>query len=568
MAEPTPLPEQASVISVGWGRLLFAHTFPDASSVARALLDEKRDQRDIAFYVTDPQLILAEAPQDLFLDPSTTFRLPLATFEPGPAKNPIRVTPIASREELDEVNRIYAAQGMVPLDADDVWRQRGDPRFAYCVARPTGSERILGVALEVDHQRCFDDLLNSSSLWALAVDPQSELPGVGWAIVTAIAERMKSRGRDLLDLSVMQDNDAAIALYEQMGFERVPVLAIKRRNQINEPLFVPTDPTEGYNVYATIIIKEALRRGIAVEPVDRRRGFFRLVHASRRVTCHESLSDLTSAIAFCRCSDKSLTRDVLAEAGLAVPEQLALPPDSGGEPARAFLREHRAVVVKPAVGEQGAGVTVDVRDEAALADAILTARRHDDTVLLERLVEGEDVRVVVINFQVVAAAVRKPPRVSGTGRHTARDLIERLSRRRSAATEGESVIPIDAETERCLRAAGYGLDDVVPAGESVAVRKTANLHTGGTIEDVTPLLSEALRDASQRAARALEIPVVGLDLITPDVGGDRYAVIEANERPGLANHEPQPTAERFIDLLFPHTLSPTPQRRPTAGDPT
>ena len=30
-----------------------------------------------------------------------------------------------------------------------------------------------------------------------------------------------------------------------------------------------------------------------------------------------------------------------------------------------------------------------------------------------------------------------------------------------------------------------------------------------------------------------------------------YVFIEANERPGLANHEPQPTAERFIDLLFP-----------------
>jgi len=28
-----------------------------------------------------------------------------------------------------------------------------------------------------------------------------------------------------------------------------------------------------------------------------------------------------------------------------------------------------------------------------------------------------------------------------------------------------------------------------------------------------------------------------------------------NERPGLANHEPQPTAERFIDLLFPQTVS-------------
>jgi hypothetical protein len=32
-----------------------------------------------------------------------------------------------------------------------------------------------------------------------------------------------------------------------------------------------------------------------------------------------------------------------------------------------------------------------------------------------------------------------------------------------------------------------------------------------------------------------------------------YAFIEANERPGLANHEPQPSAERFIDLLFPRS---------------
>ena len=37
--------------------------------------------------------------------------------------------------------------------------------------------------------------------------------------------------------------------------------------------------------------------------------------------------------------------------------------------------------------------------------------------------------------------------------------------------------------------------------------------------------------------------------ISPD-----YAFIEANERPGLANHEPQPTAERFVDLLFPLSI--------------
>jgi hypothetical protein len=42
-----------------------------------------------------------------------------------------------------------------------------------------------------------------------------------------------------------------------------------------------------------------------------------------------------------------------------------------------------------------------------------------------------------------------------------------------------------------------------------------------------------------------------------DVYGFRIhnVIIEANERPGLANHEPQPTAERFVDLLFPQTTT-------------
>jgi len=46
---------------------------------------------------------------------------------------------------------------------------------------------------------------------------------------------------------------------------------------------------------------------------------------------------------------------------------------------------------------------------------------------------------------------------------------------------------------------------------------------------------------------------VGLDLLVGDVAGAEYVLIEANERPGLANHEPQPTAQRFVDLLFPRT---------------
>jgi hypothetical protein len=58
---------------------------------------------------------------------------------------------------------------------------------------------------------------------------------------------------------------------------------------------------------------------------------------------------------------------------------------------------------------------------------------------------------------------------------------------------------------------------------------------------------------------------VGLDLLVPDVSGNDYVMVEANECPGLANHEPQPTAERFVDLLFPLSMPTSARAAQAAG---
>jgi D-alanine-D-alanine ligase-like ATP-grasp enzyme len=163
---------------------------------------------------------------------------------------------------------------------------------------------------------------------------------------------------------------------------------------------------------------------------------------------------------------------------------------------------------------------------------------------------------------VVAAAVRKPAEVIGTGEATIRELIDRQSRRRAVATGGESTIPLDDHTAQTVADHCYGLDDVLPRGEVLQVRRTANLHTGGTIHDVTARVHPSLAEAAVRTAQTIGIPVVGVDLLVEDVEGPEHVVIEANERPGLANHEPQPVVERFVDLLFPQTRS-----RPVAWKP-
>ncbi len=542
-----------AVIDCGWGRLIFAHTFTDLDRLVETMRRERPERRDIALYLQDPHVVLAKAPQELFLDPSHTYRLWLSDYRAGRRRpRGYAVRRLRRREEAEAAVAIHARRHMVPPGIEFLMATRHSRTLSHFIAVDEATGRVVGVVSGVDHRRAFGDPENGSSLWCLAVDDQAPFAGVGENLVRTVAEHFMARGRTFLDLSVLHDNDAAIALYERLGFRRIPAFALKTKSPMNEALFMgpPPEDEARLNPYAMIIINEARRRGIACEVQDAEAGFFCLTAGGRSVACRESLSELTNAVAMSRCDDKAVTRRLLAKAGLRVPDQR---PALDAEADRAFLATHGSVVVKPARGEQGRGITVDVRDAETLERAVAAARNHCETVLLEQFVEGHDLRIVVIDYRVVAAAIRCPAEVVGDGRQTVRALIEERSRRRAAATGGESRIPLDAETERCVGAAGFGMEDVPPAGVTVRVRKTANLHTGGTIHDVTARLNPKLAVVAEEAARRIGIPVVGFDFLVPDPAGADYVIIEANERPGLANHEPQPTAERFIDLLFPHT---------------
>ncbi|MGL1833935.1 N-acetylglutaminylglutamine synthetase [Rhodocyclaceae bacterium SMB388] len=541
-----------AIIECGWGRWLPAQTWRDPARLAVELLKEGSGERDIAFYVQQPQIVVAQAPQQLFLDPSDAFRLELSGYRTGTAaRKGFTVRRLRTRSDVAAINVVYRARNMVPVDTQKVWRARASRSITYALAEERSSGEIVGVAMGLDHVEAFDDPQRGSSLWALAVAPQAAHPGIGEALVRYLAEHYQARGRAWMDVSVMHDNAQAIALYEKLGFTRIPVFAVKRRNAINEALFVgPEEGVDRLNPYARLIVDEARIRGIHVEVLDAENGYFRLTLGGRSIVCRESLSEMTTAIAMSRCQDKRVTLRLLGSTGIRVPAQAEA---SGRDAIDAFLAEHGAVVVKPVEGEQGKGISVNLTGADEVEAAIERARQFCDRVILEQYCEGQDLRIVVIDFKVVAAAVRRPPVVVGDGRSSVRALIEKQSRRRQAATGGESRIPVDDETGRCVQSQGFALDDVPPLDHRITVRNTANLHTGGTIHDVTDQLHPVLRDAAEAAARELDIPVTGLDFLVPAADEPDYVIIEANERPGLANHEPQPTAERFIDLLFPNT---------------
>jgi GNAT-family acetyltransferase (TIGR03103 family) len=542
------------VLDLGWGRLIYGQTFPDLGDIVDAFRAEESGERDICIYPRDPHVLVGLAPDELFIDPSYTYRLDLHRYRPrAELIRGVFVRTVTSQAEMEVINDIYAINGMVVGDADVMWRNHRTRAFTYLVAEDRRTGKIVGTVTGVDHRLAFGDPEGGTSLWCLAVHAQDAPPGTGEAVVRVLAERYVGRGRSYLDLSVMHDNTGAIQLYRKLGFTRVAAVCVKRKNPINTPLFAARPAgLEQLNPYARIIADEALRRGIRVEVTDPEFGELRLSVGGRTVLTLESLSEFTTAVALSRCDDKRVTRRIMERAGVRVARGVAVTEDDHAA-ATALMREVGEVVVKPARGEQGRGITVGVTDDAGLERAVAHALQFCPDVLVEELVAGDDLRVIVIDRQVVAAAVRRPAEVVGDGRNPVAELVRSTSRRRERATDGESRIPLDDTTAEVVAASGWAMDDVPPNGERIRVRRTANLHTGGTIEDVTDRLHPEIAAASVRAATELGIPVTGLDFLVPDVAGPDYVFIEANERPGLANHEPQPVAERFVDLLFPET---------------
>lgn len=318
---PSPAPGPESVVlDCGWGRLVFGNTFPDAERAADALRAEADGARDICVYLAEPHVLVARRHAELFIDPSHTYRLALPA-EIDSRLGSVEVRTLRDEADADAVNRIYAANGMLTAPVDTLVGNAGTDEFLHLVAVHTPTDTVVGTITGVDHVAVFGDPDGGSSLWCLTVDMNAAPPGTGQALLAALADRLVALGRRYVDLSVLADNTGAIRLYERLGFVRIPELFVKRKNPINEELFVApgTHGHDDLNPYAKIIAVEARRRGIGVEILDAEWGEMRLTHGGRRITMRESLSELTSAVAMSRCDDKRVTRRVLAAAGLRVP---------------------------------------------------------------------------------------------------------------------------------------------------------------------------------------------------------------------------------------------------------
>ena len=357
--------------------------------------------------------------------------------------------------------------------------------------------------------------------------------------------------------------------------EKVGVYSAKAAVRIAEALIEGTEYDLSADIQKMKEIREDVRLGpstgsIVDEAVSRDIPFLRLGRNSliqlgagvNQMRFQATITCKTSNIAVDIACNKEQTKKMLNEASIPVAKGDICYDTEDLEETIADIGY--PIVIKPLDGNHGKGASINVTNWEDAVKGLRHAKEYSRRVIVEKFITGFDFRVLVINNEVIAAAQRVPAHVVGNGKNTIQELIDITNEDPRRGYGHENVlteITIDKSTERLIDNAGYTLSSILSDNETLYLKSTANLSTGGTSVDVTDLMHPENVFIAERISRVIGLDICGIDIMAPNLtqslkenGG---VILEVNAAPGFRMHLapseglPRNVAAPVIDMLYP-----------------
>ncbi|MDA8328090.1 MAG: cyanophycin synthetase [Betaproteobacteria bacterium] len=281
--------------------------------------------------------------------------------------------------------------------------------------------------------------------------------------------------------------------------------------------------------------------------------------AQRRIWTAET--DQTSAIAETISRDKALTKTLLQQAGIPIPQGHVV--HSAQEAWEVAQDIGLPVVVKPLSGNHGRAVFTHLTQQTEIETAYTIAEQEDEDVLIERHIVGHEHRLLVVGNKLVAAARGEIAMVTGDGASTIGQLIDRQinsdPRRGDSELHPLNCVRVDSACLLELRQQGFQSDaDIPTTGQEVVIQRMGNVAA-----DVTAQVHPDTAVLVALAARIVGLDIAGIDLVAQDISQplalQQGAIVEVNAGPGLLMHlkpaqgKARPVGQAIVEHLFPRS---------------
>lgn len=318
------------------------------------------------------------------------------------------------------------------------------------------------------------------------------------------------------------------------------------------------------------LLDEALKRNI---PFSRFKdsALITFGHGEKQKKIWAAISSDTSAIGVDIAAHKQITRQILYENFLPVPEGNIV--TSVAKLKAAIVNLGFPVVIKPYNGNHGRGISCNINSIEQAIEGYNLAKKISSKVIIEKYIQGFDYRFLVVNYKVVAVAKRTPAHVIGDGVKSIEELIADINSHPDRGMGHEkplTKIKIDKTTLNILIEQNLSLSSIPARGAIIYLKYAANLSSGGSAQDVTASVHPLNIKIIERAARMVNLDLCGVDIIAQDITKPLYdaldpknlngAIIEINACPGLRMHlNPRIGANQNVAKLIMDKLYPAPQ---------
>ena len=207
------------------------------------------------------------------------------------------------------------------------------------------------------------------------------------------------------------------------------------------------------------------------------------------------------------------------------------------------------VVLKPVFGSMGKGVFVNLTDAKALLQAL---QKSKGTLLLEKHVEGRELRLYVLGGEVIAEIERRAPQIVGDGVTSIRNLVRAYSQNRKRQKMPR--VTDFQDFEQILQTQRLNMDSILGQGESLPLTAKIGRSSGGLVHCKSHGFSVRVRDCAKKiAAQVKDLPFFALDII---INHSELCILEINARPQISSMlfpdsgEPVDFPCLYLDYLF------------------
>ena len=302
---------------------------------------------------------------------------------------------------------------------------------------------------------------------------------------------------------------------------------------------------EDLELSTQILLKDAIKRGIKFEILDRKENFISLtVGEKTEYIVQATKTSLDSYSTVLIMENKLVTKKILEKNKIKVPK--------GGyytnlEDAVDDLYKYQGTktVVKPNSTNFGLGITILPKEFSPedYQNALKFALEEDDSILVEEFIEGKEYRIFVLNDKVVGILHRVPANVLGDGKHSIRTLVEEKNKdvlRGTGYKKPLQKINLGEAEETFLAGQNLNFDYIPKKDETIYLRENSNISTGGDSIDFTDDILDEYKQIAIDSAKAADATICGVDMMIKDIkelpNDSNHGIIEINFNPAIHIH--------------------------------